>query len=293
MRRGRRPTTTIAGGGPRYIFPEHPAEIDRLDVQHYALLAATGAHYAAPVERPRLVLDVGSGTGQWGFDICRALPDAEVVGFDLQPGKGGQPANYHFLRGNLLQGLPFAADQFDFVHQRLLTMGIPVSSWASVVDDLVRVTSVGGWVELVEISWSMTPAGPATERFMLLAGQIGRRLGLDTTDILFRSLDQGLRRAGLTAVERREFRLPVGEWGGQVGSLMATDVRAGFMRMCSVFEAHGLLTDDEGRQLIGTAMAECERLRGCLSLAIAFGQKSLHTDWGTPGRPDSSARPIV
>jgi len=36
----------------------------------------------------------------------------------------------------------------------------------------------------------------------------------------------------------------------------------------------GLLTGDEGRRLIGTAMEECERLRGCLSLAIAFGRRS-------------------
>ncbi|HEY7199847.1 MAG TPA: methyltransferase domain-containing protein [Candidatus Dormibacteraeota bacterium] len=274
IRGWRRPTAGVAGGDHRYIFPEHPAEIDRLDVQHYALLGATGALHAAPVDRPRLVLDVGSGTGQWGFDLCAALPDAMVVGFDLQPGKGGQPANYHFVRGNLLQGLPFAADRFDLVHQRLLTTGIPVTHWAAVVQDLVRVARVGGWVELAEIGWSMSPAGPATERLTLLSGQIGRTLGLDTTDVIFRSLDQCLRRAGLTAVERRDFLLPVGEWGGQVGSLMATDVRAGFMRMCSVFEARGLLTGDEGRRLIGTAMEECERLRGCLSLAIAFGRKS-------------------
>ncbi|HXM57811.1 MAG TPA: methyltransferase domain-containing protein [Candidatus Dormibacteraeota bacterium] len=273
VRSGRRPTATTASGDRRYIFPQHPAEIDRLDVQHYALLAATGALYAAPVERPRLVLDAGSGTGQWGFDVCRVIPDALAVGLDLQPGKSGQPANYHFVRGNLLQGLPFAAGQFDFVHQRLLTTGIPVSCWATVVHDLVRVTRVGGWVELVEIGWSTSPTGPATERLTLLAGRVGRTLGLDTTDIIFRSLEQGLRRAGLAAVERREFRLPVGEWGGQVGSLLATDVRASFMRMCSLFEARGLLTDEEGRELIGTAMAECEELHSCLSLAIAFGHK--------------------
>jgi SAM-dependent methyltransferase len=264
----------MADGGQRYIFPEHPAEIDRLDVQHYALLTATGAHFAAPVERPRQILDVGSGTGQWGFDVCAAHPDGLVAGFDLQPGKAGQPANYAFVRGNLLQGLPFATGCFDLVHQRLLTTGIPLSRWSAVVDDLVRVAGVGGWVELVEIGWSASPAGPATERLASLAYQIGRILGLDTTEIIFRSLDQGLRRAGLTSVERREYRLPVGEWGGQVGSWMATDVRAGFTRMCSVFEAHGLLTGSDGRELIGAAMEECERLRSHLSLAIAFGRKT-------------------
>jgi SAM-dependent methyltransferase len=260
--------------GTRYILPQHPTEVHRLDVQHYALLEAVGANHLAPVERPGRILDVGSGSGQWAFDLCAAFPAAIVVGFDLQPGKDGQPANYRFVRGNLLQGLPFGAGRFDLVHQRLLTPGVPLRSWAAVVEDLVRVTRPGGWVELVEMTWSGHPAGRATTRLTELAGQVGRTLGLDTTEVVFRSLDQGLRRAGLTAVERHDFQLPVGEWGGKVGSLMATDLRAAFTRMCSLFEDRGVLTGQAGRALISMAMAECERLGTCLSLAIAFGRRA-------------------
>ncbi len=256
-----------------YLIPEHPTEVDRLDVQHYALLAAVGGNHLAPLERPRRVLDVGSGSGQWGFDICAAFPGAMVVGFDLRPGKGGEPANYRFVRGNLLHGLPFSVGQFDLVHQRVLTTGVPLASWATVVDDLVRITRPGGWVELVEIAWSFWPAGPATERLTALSCQMGRTLGLDSTQTIFRSLEHGLRRAGLDAVERRDFQLPVGEWGGQVGSLMATDVRTGFTRMCSLFEVRGLLPRHKGRELIAAAMAECEQLSSCLSVAIAFGRR--------------------
>ena len=264
--------------GDRYLLPKHTSESDRLDVQHYAMLAAVGANHMAPVERPRRILDVGSGSGQWGFDLCATFPTASVVGFDLQPGKGDGPANYRFVRGNLLQGLPFAAGRFDLVHQRLLTPGVPLRLWATVVEDLVRVTCPGGWVELVEITWTLSPAGPATDRLAGLAGQMGRTLGLDTTGIVFRSLDQGLRRAGLTGVQRRDLQLPVGEWGAQVGSLMATDLRAAFTRMCDVYEARGLLPAEEGRELIAAAMAECELLGSRFSMAIAIGRK--------PGRAD-------
>jgi hypothetical protein len=45
-----------------------------------------------------------------------------VVGLDLVPSKPPQPANYHFAYGNVLQGLPFADDRFDFVHERFLSM---------------------------------------------------------------------------------------------------------------------------------------------------------------------------
>jgi hypothetical protein len=167
-----------------------------------------------------------------------------------------------------------------------MTTAVPLRCWALVVDDLVRVTRPGGWVELVEIEWSAWPAGPATERLTELSRQRGRKLGLDHAQITFRSLEHGLRRAGLDAVERRQFQLPVGEWGGRVGSLMATDVRAGFTRMCEAFEARGLLPGHKGRELIAEAMAELEHLSSCISLAIAFGRKPV-VGGETSGGPDS------
>lgn len=46
-----------------------------------------------------------------------------VVGLDLVPSKPHQPANYHFVYGNVRQGLPFADNRVDFVHQRFLCIG--------------------------------------------------------------------------------------------------------------------------------------------------------------------------
>lgn len=268
-----------------YLLPDHPTEVDRLDVQHYALLEAVGGNLLAPVDQPRRVLDVGCGTGQWCFDICAAFPGALVVGFDLKLGKCGQPDNYRHVRGDLLDGLPFVADSFDHVHQRVMTTAVPLRCWPLVMDDLVRVTRPGGWVELVEIEWSVRPSGPATERLTELSRRRGQTLGLDSAQLIFRSLEHGLRRAGLDAVERREFQLPVGEWGGRVGSLMATDVRAGFTRMCDAFEVRGLLPSHKGRELIAEAMAEFERLSSWILLAIAFGRKPV--PGGETGGPET------
>src|SRR5215831_8617218 len=115
-----------------YFLPRDMAEIDRLDVQHYALRAALGGNYLAPVDRPARILDVGSGTGQWAYDLCAEFPQALAVGFDLEVSKRPWPDAYRFVKGNALQGLPFASDQFDFVHQR-----------AGVADGLVEVGDPG------------------------------------------------------------------------------------------------------------------------------------------------------
>jgi SAM-dependent methyltransferase len=171
-----------------YVLPRHPAEADRLDLQHYALFEALREHYVAPVGRPRRVLDVGAGTGQWGYDLCEMHDGARVVGFDLVAPKPGAPEGYRAVRGNLLQGLPFGSGSFDFVHQRLLFAGVPVDGWPATVAGLVRVCRPGGWVELVEGATRSEPAGPAMRRLVELLLELNRATGLDTDSEVFRSV---------------------------------------------------------------------------------------------------------
>jgi ubiquinone/menaquinone biosynthesis C-methylase UbiE len=256
-----------------YMFPRNPSEIDRLDIQHYALKEAVGANYLAPVVEPSRVLDVGCGTGQWGFEVCQQFPQALIVGFDLASGKLGWPPRYRLVKGNLLQGLPFAADQFDFVHQRLLVSGVPVASWPSVVAELVRVTKPGGWIELVEPPLGFDQAGQATQRLFALWKDLLASLELETASEVSDSLDWYLREAGLKGVVRREIQVPVGEWGGQAGALMVTDFRVTSTRVCEMLEAQSRLSAEEAGELIRAAQQEVEHSQMFWTLAFAFGQK--------------------
>jgi len=257
----------------RYLLPRHPGEIDRLDIQHYALRETMGANLLAPVESPQRLLDVGCGTGQWGFEACHQFPEALVLGLDLVAGKPDRPPGYHWVKANLLQGLPFVHDQFDFVHQRLLVTGVPLASWPQVVAEFVRVTRPGGWVELVEPPLELEQAGPATGRLLGLTTGISAALGLDTTRVVFDSLDGYLQQAGLTSVARRQLSMPIGRWGGQIGSLLVTDLRAGFTRVCEVLQARSKLSAEEAADLISRAHEEWEQGQMSWTFAIAFGRK--------------------
>src|SRR6266566_4501292 len=259
--------------GEHYMFPRNPSEIDRLDIQHYALKEALGANYLAPVEEPSWVLDVGCGTGQWGFEACQQFPEALVVGFDLVSGKLSWPPRYRLVKGNLLKGLPFADDQFDFVHQRLLVSGVPVAAWPSVVADLVRVTKPGGWLELVEPPLGFEQAGKATQRLFALWKDLTASLELETASEVSDSLDGYLLEAGLRGVVRREIQVPVGEWGGRAGALMATDFRVTSTRVCEMLQAQSRLSAEEAGELIRSAQQEVEHSQMFWTLAIAFGQK--------------------
>jgi SAM-dependent methyltransferase len=260
-------------GDIAYFLPHRAVELDRLDVQHYALRAALGAHHLAPLEHPAEILDVGCGTGQWAYDLCAEFPMAVVVGFDLQPSKRPWPPAYRCVRGNLLQGLPFADDRFDFVHQRALISGIPVSSWPSVCRDLVRVARPGGWVELVECPpWFESP-GPVTTRLCEMLQRLLLARGLDSTGGVVAALDDHLGRSGLADVGTRALDLPVGEWGGRVGSLMATDCRALFFRLEAAFEAAFGIGDHEYRELVSAMQREWEQHHTTYRFVFAVGRK--------------------
>jgi len=253
-----------------YLLPRHPSEIDRLDLQHYAIRLALGANHQAPVEAPARILDVGAGSGQWGFDMTEEFPEALVVGLDLVPGKPDRPPRYQPVRADLLRGLPFRDGSFDLVHQRLLFLAIPAASWPAVVRDLLRVTRPGGWVELVEPPLGLEGAGPAIGRLLEISLAAAAARGLDTSGAVYASLDDYLRRAGAREVRRREVKLPVGEWGGEVGTLMATDFRAAFSRL---LEARSDLDPGERADLLRRVQEEYEERHVTSTLAIATGRR--------------------
>lgn len=41
--------------------------------------------FAAPIQDPKRILDIGTGTGEWAIDVADKYPDASVHGVDLFP----------------------------------------------------------------------------------------------------------------------------------------------------------------------------------------------------------------
>ncbi|WP_052890807.1 class I SAM-dependent methyltransferase [Thermogemmatispora carboxidivorans] len=261
-----------------YLLPKDLGEVNRLDFQHYILRAVLRGNYLAPIQQPRRILDVGCGTGQWAFELAQQFPQAQVVGLDLEQVKAATspPPNYRFVQGDILQGLPFDDNSFDFVHQRLLIAAIPQPAWPGAVQELARVTSPGGWVELVELSThisNLTPSGPANEYLASLTGQLAALRGLDSEGIVTRSLDRYLEQAGLVKVQRHPIRVPLGEWGGRIGSLLALDFRTMWTAISTPLAARFQIPEQDVLQLIDQACREWDELHSSCSFTVAYGQK--------------------
>ena len=267
-----------------YPLPKDMGEVNRLDFQHYLLRNGFRGNFAAPLTQPQSILDVGTGTGRWAMELAQVYPQANVVGFDMAPpaiddqallgnGLDRRPDNYTFVQGNLLDGLPFADRNFDFVHQRLLITAIPKDRWPSIIADLTRVTRPGGWVELAEVGVP-EHAGPNLERLWASWIAMCQKRNVDFT--MGHMLGDLLQAAGLSSVTRRHVDFPMGAYGGRLGSLSATDCLATGEALRGPVVAMGILPEDEYNRLLTATRVELNAPTGTATLPfhLAFGQRN-------------------
>lgn len=284
---GESPTDMVAGRkrvvGLPYALPADGEEINRLDFQHYMLRFAFQGNYAAPINRPASILDVGTGTGRWAMEMAQTFPDANVIGLDVKPpalderattrpDTDVRPQNYTFVPGNLLEGLPFADQSFDYVHQRLLFTAVPHDRWPSVVRELMRVTRAGGWVELVD-SIGLANGGPNVEQLMVWIRQLSARRGVDLMD--GGRIGDYLHDSPLAHQNVRRVDLPTGTYGGRLGKMVAAD----FLSVCRGFGgvavAQGITTQAAWDSVLERMQADLNTPNNrCVTpFFIAYGQR--------------------
>ncbi|KAJ7650178.1 hypothetical protein FB45DRAFT_887172 [Roridomyces roridus] len=139
---------------------------------------------------PRVILDLGCGGGYWAMEAARQWPNARIIGFDLkdiQPELLQLDAYYmrsledsgleasalplaaelggrlKWVHGNLLDGLPFPSDHFDFVHISGIGLGVPEDEWQFVLEEVSRVMQPDGVLEIIEedLIFPCAPQRPA------------------------------------------------------------------------------------------------------------------------------------
>jgi hypothetical protein len=75
-------------------------------------------------------------------------------------------------------------------------------------------------------------------------------------------------------VRTQHVEVPVGDWGGRAGSLLASGVRAGMTRLMDSFYQQLGLAGEESRRLIQDMTQEWDRYRSRSRFAIACGLKT-------------------
>jgi len=257
-----------------YVLPKDTAEISRLDFQHFLLRQSFQGNYLAPIGQPRSILDVGTGTGRWCHEMAQAFPAAQVIGCDLveqATNKQEAPPNYQFVEADVFKPLPFPGERFDFVHQRLLFLAIPAHLWANELRELVHVTRLGGWIELVESEIVVHNGGPATNRMGHWIIEVSRKRGIDASQIP--NLGNYLSQAGLENISTTSVSVPIGHWGGRVGSMMAANVNAAYQAMKPLITSQLGVAPEAYEQTIELQQQEWEELHTSTIFYAVTGQR--------------------
>lgn len=258
-----------------YLLPKDLIEANRLDFQHFYLKHVLKSNYLAPLNKEQVhtILDVGCGTGRWVIEMARAFPQARVYGIDLEWSTPPQklPPNVAFLQGDVLEGLPFSDHTFDYVHQRLLALGIPAKKWPFLLQELQRVTAPGGWIELFEGGDTFVNAGPALRLFIEWYRQACKRAGYDPAIMdrlgnLFQSL-------GLRNVRLETLSVPVGPWGRHEGVMLQKNLMATFPGLFPLLQQQLNIDERQFNIVLREINREMEIMQVEYQYYVVYGQK--------------------
>lgn len=191
------------------------------DLQHRVFLLTwdDALHRATLPSDPRNVLDLGCGTGVWSTSFAASHPHTSVVGADISPPTPtASLPNCRFVAAQAehdWSGIEAHAAQSDFIHARLLTLG--VKDWDALLTRCFRHLRPGGLLELVDVCRPRmaSKAGYSADdcaviRHADLVVEGTRRTGVDWNA----HLNHGgrLEKAGFAVQDRWMGQWPLGEW---------------------------------------------------------------------------------
>ncbi|KAJ1553680.1 hypothetical protein HK405_007227, partial [Cladochytrium tenue] len=231
----------------------HSPEVTRLLDSAEASATATPAESPSPLR----VLDVGCGPRAfWTLEMAMRYPHVQFLAVDVAPlsARVSLPENVTFSTENILKGLSFPDNHFDFVFQRLLIGSVPATKWPAVIKELMRVTKNGGFLELGESCVLVCRPGPhgLKHNEALLAALGGH--GLDPKAGL--NLGQYCKEAGLERFKMHANSMPVG-WNGPIGVLAHTCISQSFVGLKMFLQASSGMTDDEYAAFCSDFLVEC------------------------------------
>ncbi|KAI1397355.1 S-adenosyl-L-methionine-dependent methyltransferase [Hypoxylon fuscum] len=213
----------------RYEYlPNDKKEHDRMVLLHRVFLELfDGRLHLAPVVRPKRVLDLGTGPGDWPLEYARRNPTAEVLGIDLNPVRTSvKLPNCRFEVRDFAEEWNYD-EKFDFIHMRMLG-SLPSDD---VFNSIFKNLNSGGWAEFTEWiiiiqSPDRSHEGSAFHRWNHLLCKALDKMGQPVHYPL--ELKPILQKKGFPVVYERKFAAPINRWppGKQLdrlGTMMTTN----------------------------------------------------------------------
>ncbi|PKB99827.1 S-adenosyl-L-methionine-dependent methyltransferase [Rhizophagus irregularis] len=239
------------------LTPIDIEEIDRAQSEHYTFKHMFGGNISAPVEEYLSsgckVLDVGCGSGIWILELATENPKSHFFGVDLSPIFPDQikPANTTFIQTNILHGLPFEDNEFDYVHIGHMCLALTEEQWQNIIPELIRVTKPSCYIEFSETDIICSSAGPiytkiidSLKQYITSSGLNPKGAKLISNWIKKHSPNQLI---NINEVIKKQ---PLGLWGGELGKLNSENFLEFFKMMAPRLCKYLNITQDEYLKLL-------------------------------------------
>ena len=285
-----------------FVDRSNQEEWARLAVQDQMITEGMGGplpEQPATLELKR-VLDVSCGPGGWLIQIAKRYPDIpQLIGIDVnadllnyareQARIEGVSDRVEFHVMDALLILEFPKQYFDLVNARFITSYMRTWNWAKLIDEMRRITRIGGTIRLTEIEQVHTNI-PAPIRLtetlsdaLYNAGHLfspGKTEGLYSQGTLgvARDLSRLLAQYGVENIQTRSSHLEFPH-GTPQGHHFAEDLRLGFRTFVPFMRKWSRVPENYD-QLYEEMLTGIEQ-------PDFTGAWDLLTAWGTPiGRRD-------
>ncbi|KAK2753182.1 hypothetical protein FQN54_008008 [Arachnomyces sp. PD_36] len=198
-----------------YILPNDEAEMARLDLSHLMFQKLLNDRlYLAPLESPKRILDLGSGTGIWALEMGETFPNAEILGNDLTPIEPLRELPNVTFEVDDVEDLWVHNKPFDFIFSRY--MAASISDWRAYIENIYNHTSPGGWVEFqdYEPMYASDDGSlrPEHHTYKWICGLIEASKKNGREPNVGPMLESLLLEAGFENVQHYQMKVPVGPW---------------------------------------------------------------------------------
>lgn len=174
-------------GTPEYWQETAASEVARMFFGHPYMMEALGSLLPPVIDlsKVRKVLDVGCGNGEWARRLARANPQIHVIGVDtslrliqeaVRQAEEERLNSLSFYQFGTAQALHFPSESFDIVHVHSLASFISTAMWSKILDEMIRLLKIGGWLNIVDYEHGTT-SSPAFNRLAAMGMAGVRALG--------------------------------------------------------------------------------------------------------------------
>ena len=195
------------------------AEHQRLDDMHHFWNLLLGDLILPKLDcPPKQILDIGCGTGIYCLELADQYAFAEIHGVDISPIQPKYlPGNCTFYVADVMEGLWFQDEKFDFIHSRDIHSGIPGNRWDEYLSEIFRLLKPGGWLQLIEMDpWPSCDDGTLSQDSAWITYLLAMKEMLDQSGVkvfgLGRELARLVEEAGFMNITEITLKVPLGKW---------------------------------------------------------------------------------